>query len=139
MKQQAKREADVVSSTRRLDRIRSSWRAPPEITQPPNLPFIYCIFNSEHSIESRLGWPRRHPAPEDREQGAWGGDPGDGWRTQLLSYPEPHYYQLFCYIYQARNLMSNHIQTFQGRRGHLFSPSPSMWPPSSIKDVARRG
>lgn len=129
----------MVSSTRRLDRIRSSWRAPPEITQPPNLPFIYCIFNSEHSIESRLGWPRRHPAPEGREQGAWGGDPGGGWQTQLLSYPEPHYYQLFCYIYQARNLMSNHIQTFQGRRGHLFSPSPSMWPPSSIKDVARRG
>ncbi|XP_078005284.1 fer-1-like protein 5 [Phascolarctos cinereus] len=25
---------------------------------------------------------------------------------------EPQYYQLFCYIYQARNLMSNHIQTF---------------------------
>ncbi|XP_061067067.1 fer-1-like protein 5 [Eubalaena glacialis] len=71
MKQQAKREVDMVSSTRRLDRIRSSWRAPPEITQPPNLPFIYCIFN------------------------------------------KPHYYQLFCYIYQARNLMSNHIQTFQ--------------------------
>lgn len=30
-------------------------------------------------------------------------------------YPEPHYYQLFCYIYQARNLMSNQILTFQGR------------------------
>uniref|UniRef100_A0A8C7BKZ9 Fer-1 like family member 5 n=1 Tax=Neovison vison TaxID=452646 RepID=A0A8C7BKZ9_NEOVI len=26
---------------------------------------------------------------------------------------KPHYYQLFCYIYQARNLMSNQIQTFQ--------------------------
>ncbi|XP_036606427.1 fer-1-like protein 5 [Trichosurus vulpecula] len=25
---------------------------------------------------------------------------------------KPQYYQLFCYIYQARNLMSNHIQTF---------------------------
>lgn len=30
-------------------------------------------------------------------------------------YPEPHYYQLFCYIYQARNLMYNQILTFQGR------------------------
>ncbi|XP_069849711.1 fer-1-like protein 5 [Dipodomys merriami] len=27
---------------------------------------------------------------------------------------KPHYYQLFCYIYQARNLRSNHILTFQG-------------------------
>ncbi|XP_054441637.1 fer-1-like protein 5 [Pteronotus mesoamericanus] len=27
---------------------------------------------------------------------------------------KPHYYQLFCYIYQARNLMANQIQTFQG-------------------------
>ncbi|ELR59346.1 Fer-1-like protein 5 [Bos mutus] len=27
---------------------------------------------------------------------------------------KPHYYQLFCYIYQARNLMSSHVQTFQG-------------------------
>ncbi|KAM4867839.1 fer-1-like protein 5 [Thomomys bottae] len=26
---------------------------------------------------------------------------------------KPHYYQLFCYIYQARNLRSNHILTFQ--------------------------
>ncbi|XP_072489906.1 fer-1-like protein 5 isoform X2 [Notamacropus eugenii] len=25
---------------------------------------------------------------------------------------KPQYYQLFCYIYQARNLMSNHVQTF---------------------------
>uniref|UniRef100_A0A8C6QPE9 Fer-1 like family member 5 n=1 Tax=Nannospalax galili TaxID=1026970 RepID=A0A8C6QPE9_NANGA len=27
---------------------------------------------------------------------------------------KPHYYQLFCYIYQARNLISNQILTFQG-------------------------
>uniref|UniRef100_A0A8D1A3V6 Fer-1 like family member 5 n=2 Tax=Sus scrofa TaxID=9823 RepID=A0A8D1A3V6_PIG len=72
MKEQARKEADMASSIRRLDRIRSSWRAPPEMTQPPTLPFIYYIFN------------------------------------------KPHYYQLFCYIYQARNLMSNQIQTFQG-------------------------
>uniref|UniRef100_A0A8B9YVB8 Fer-1 like family member 5 n=1 Tax=Bos mutus grunniens TaxID=30521 RepID=A0A8B9YVB8_BOSMU len=64
--------ADMVSSTRRLDRIMSSRRAPPGITQTPSLPFIYCVFN------------------------------------------KPHYYQLFCYIYQARNLMSSHVQTFQG-------------------------
>ncbi|GAB1284876.1 Fer-1-like protein 5 [Apodemus speciosus] len=28
---------------------------------------------------------------------------------------KPHYYQLFCYIYQARNLMYNQILTFQGQ------------------------
>ncbi|XP_024427595.2 fer-1-like protein 5 [Desmodus rotundus] len=27
---------------------------------------------------------------------------------------KPHYYQLFCYIYQARNLTATQIQTFQG-------------------------
>nr|XP_020762001.1 fer-1-like protein 5 [Odocoileus virginianus texanus] len=72
MKEQAKREVDTVSSTRRLDSLRRVWRAPPAVTQTPNLPFIYCVFN------------------------------------------KPHYYQLFCYIYQARNLMSSHVQTFQG-------------------------
>ncbi|XP_045139771.1 fer-1-like protein 5 [Echinops telfairi] len=29
------------------------------------------------------------------------------------TFNKPHYYQLFCYIYQARNLMPNQIQTFQ--------------------------
>ncbi|XP_072807511.1 fer-1-like protein 5 isoform X3 [Vicugna pacos] len=72
LEQQTEREVNKVSSSRTLGRIRSSQRAPAEITQPPNLPFIYCVFN------------------------------------------RPHYYQLFCYIYQARNLMSNQIQTFQG-------------------------
>nr|KAF6301287.1 fer-1 like family member 5 [Pipistrellus kuhlii] len=28
-------------------------------------------------------------------------------------FSKPHYYQLFCYIYQARNLLGNRIQTFQ--------------------------
>ncbi|KAJ1078187.1 hypothetical protein K5549_011514 [Capra hircus] len=32
----------------------------------------------------------------------------------LLEGSLPHYYQLFCYIYQARNLMSSRVQTFQG-------------------------
>lgn len=58
MKEQARKEADMASSIRRLDRIRSSWRAPPEMTQPPTLPFIYYIFNSEHSADGLLGWPR---------------------------------------------------------------------------------
>lgn len=42
-------------------------------------------------------------------------------------YPEPHYYQLFCYIYRARNLMYNQILTFQGRNApcHVaLSPIP---------------
>ncbi|XP_070933426.1 fer-1-like protein 5 isoform X6 [Macaca nemestrina] len=30
------------------------------------------------------------------------------------TFNKPHYYQLFCYIYQARNLVSNQILTFQG-------------------------
>ncbi|XP_054963622.1 fer-1-like protein 5 isoform X4 [Pan paniscus] len=29
------------------------------------------------------------------------------------TFNKPHYYQLFCYIYQARNLVSNQILTFQ--------------------------
>lgn len=38
-----------------------------------------------------------------------------------LLYPEPHYYQLFCYIYQARNSVSNQILTFQGRKDPCHS------------------
>uniref|UniRef100_A0A8C9ANG7 Fer-1 like family member 5 n=1 Tax=Prolemur simus TaxID=1328070 RepID=A0A8C9ANG7_PROSS len=65
LKQHAKKEEENKSWM-------GSMRRMPEDTRPPNMPFIYCIFN------------------------------------------KPHYYQLFCYIYQARNLMSNHILTFQG-------------------------
>ncbi|XP_012666478.1 fer-1-like protein 5 [Otolemur garnettii] len=50
----------------------TSWRHVPEDTRPPDMPFIYYIFN------------------------------------------KPHYYQLFCYIYKARNLTSNQLPTFQG-------------------------
>lgn len=32
-----------------------SWRSAAEDTQPPHLPLIYCVFDSEHSIESRPG------------------------------------------------------------------------------------
>lgn len=62
----------MVSSTRRLDRIMSSRRAPPGITQMPSLPFIYCIFNRERAA-SLPGWPQMPPVPEGREQGAWVG------------------------------------------------------------------
>ena len=57
----------MVSSTRRLDRIMSSRRAPPGITQTPSLPFIYCVFNSER--ESAWAAPE---APSARGQGAGG-------------------------------------------------------------------
>lgn len=61
----------------------------------------------------------------------------------LLSYPGPHYYQLFCYIYQARNIMSNQFQTSQGRQQASLFPhalgGPMMWPPSSIKNMTRKG
>lgn len=61
----------------------------------------------------------------------------------LLSYPGPHYYQLFCYIYQARNIMSNQFQTSQGRQQAFLFPhalgGPMMWPPSSIKNDKKGG
>uniref|UniRef100_A0A5F8H5D9 C2 domain-containing protein n=1 Tax=Monodelphis domestica TaxID=13616 RepID=A0A5F8H5D9_MONDO len=34
--------------------------------------------------------------------------------TPFFLFYKPQYYQLLCYIYQARNLMSNHDQTFSG-------------------------
>lgn len=36
-----------------------SWRPAAEDTQTPHLPFIYCIFNSEHLVESQPEWPLR--------------------------------------------------------------------------------
>lgn len=56
-------------------------------------------------------------------------------------YPEPHYYQLFCYIYRARNLMYNQILTFQGRNApcpSALSPIPqglATHPPTSVINV----
>lgn len=69
----------------------------------------------------------------------WGSQ--GNWWTQLLSYPEPHYYQLFCYIYQARNLMSNQIQTFQGRHRHCLPPCPGFpgAPQCSYQQYKSRG
>ncbi|XP_062933805.1 fer-1-like protein 5 [Cynocephalus volans] len=67
LKHHAEKEVDEKSRS-----WRDSWRAAPEDTRPPNMPFIYCVFN------------------------------------------KPHYYQLLCYIYQARNLKSSQILTFQG-------------------------
>ncbi|XP_008698654.2 fer-1-like protein 5 [Ursus maritimus] len=56
-------------------------------------------------------------APNKAIRSSWRPAPED---TQLRDLPfiycifnKPHYYQLFCYIYQARNLMSNQIQTFR--------------------------
>ncbi|XP_064428635.1 fer-1-like protein 5 [Mirounga angustirostris] len=56
-------------------------------------------------------------APDKTIRSSWRPAPEE---TQLHDLPfiycifnKPHYYQLFCYIYQARNLMSNQIQTFQ--------------------------
>ncbi|XP_021565491.1 fer-1-like protein 5, partial [Carlito syrichta] len=69
LKHHARKEEDSKTRSWGLD----TWfrRLDPGDTRPPNMPFIYCIFN------------------------------------------KPHYYQLFCYIYQARNLMTNQILTFQ--------------------------
>ncbi|KAK2508564.1 hypothetical protein MC885_016404, partial [Smutsia gigantea] len=68
LKEQTKKQEDQVLSRGLKKFFRDPCRPAPEDIQPPDLPFIYCIFN------------------------------------------QPHYYQLFCYIYQARNLMSNQIQ-----------------------------
>lgn len=54
------------------------------------------------------------PGPEKREKGGAYEELGQKMNKASL-YPEPHYYQLFCYIYQARNLMYNQILTFQSR------------------------
>lgn len=54
------------------------------------------------------------PGPEKREKGGAHEELGQEMNEASL-YPEPHYYQLFCYIYQARNLMYNQILTFQSR------------------------
>nr|KAF6429354.1 fer-1 like family member 5 [Molossus molossus] len=70
-KQQAEKEENRAPSRGLSKTFRLSQGPSLESTQPPNLPFIYCIFD------------------------------------------KPYYYQLFCYIYQARNLMANQIQTFQ--------------------------
>ncbi|XP_062065881.1 fer-1-like protein 5 isoform X1 [Lepus europaeus] len=62
---------------------------------------------------------------EEEKPGVWG-QFRDSWRERpeeplpanmpfiycLIN--KPHYYQLLCYIYQARNLLSNQILTFQG-------------------------
>lgn len=59
----------MVSSTRRLDRIMSSRRAPPGITQTPSLPFIYCVFNSERAARVCLGGPRGPQCPRAGSRG----------------------------------------------------------------------
>ena len=59
----------MVSSTRRLDRIMSSRRAPPGITQTPSLPFIYCVFNSERAARVCLGGPRGPRCPRAGSRG----------------------------------------------------------------------
>ena len=71
------------------------------------------------------------PEASTRGQGVgtgWGQSEGAagvlGQVTGMASLsPEPHYYQLFCYIYQARNLVSNQILTFQGRWQAALSPA----------------
>nr|XP_020021559.1 fer-1-like protein 5 [Castor canadensis] len=71
-------------------------------------------------LEGSLAMEQNHHAKKEGEKktGFWKFAQED---TQLPTMPfiyyilnKPHYYQLFCYIYQARNLMSNQILTFQG-------------------------
>lgn len=58
----------------RWSQFRDSWRERPMEARPPNMPFIYCLINSEHYPECLPGWPQR-PGPEGNEEEL--GDPGD--------------------------------------------------------------
>lgn len=57
LKQQAEKEESRTSSRGMSKTFRDAWRPAPENTKPPHLPFIYCVFNSEHLIESQSGCP----------------------------------------------------------------------------------
>lgn len=59
LKEQTEKEVDRAPSRSLSKRLGDAWRPAPEDIQLPNLPFIYCIFDSEHLIESLLGWPQR--------------------------------------------------------------------------------
>ncbi|XP_011812036.1 PREDICTED: fer-1-like protein 5 [Colobus angolensis palliatus] len=58
------------------------------------------------------------PWPWGLDRQFWDPQRQDAWPPNMpfiyCTFNKPHYYQLFCYIYQARNLVSNHILTFQG-------------------------
>lgn len=56
LKQQAEKEENRAPSRGLSKTFRLSWRPAPEDTQPPDLPFIYCVFDSEHLTESPPGW-----------------------------------------------------------------------------------
>lgn len=57
LNQQAEKEEDKTPSRGLSKTFTDSWRSAAEDTQTPHLPLIYCIFDSEHSIESRPGCP----------------------------------------------------------------------------------
>lgn len=58
LKQKAEEKEIRMSSQDVGKSYMDSWRPAAEDTQPPHLPFIYCVFNSEHLIESLPGWQR---------------------------------------------------------------------------------
>ncbi|XP_040849283.1 fer-1-like protein 5 [Ochotona curzoniae] len=83
---------------------------------------IASIFLLEGSLGKDL---KNSYKKEDEKLGRWS-QFRDSWRERPMEarppnmpfiyclINKPHYYQLFCYIYQARNLLSNQILTFQG-------------------------
>uniref|UniRef100_A0AAA9TD28 Fer-1 like family member 5 n=1 Tax=Bos taurus TaxID=9913 RepID=A0AAA9TD28_BOVIN len=87
---------------------------------PNKVKGIAPIFLLEGSLV-KPQWSRGLPPatlPPEPGHTWWGRQP-EMPRTPSLPFiycvfNKPHYYQLFCYIYQARNLMSSHVQTFQG-------------------------
>lgn len=67
LKEQANKEENRMLSQGPNKSFMSFWRTAPQDTHPLDLPFIYCIFNSEH-LRLSLGGPRGL-ASEGREWG----------------------------------------------------------------------
>ncbi|EPQ05238.1 Fer-1-like protein 5 [Myotis brandtii] len=78
-----KRQEENRPPSRGLSRtLRGSWKPAPEDTPPPpHLPFIYCIFNSEHFSESRAWVVSEAPYLRAGRGEGWGGVPGAGDRV----------------------------------------------------------
>ncbi|XP_076990834.1 fer-1-like protein 5 [Tamandua tetradactyla] len=86
------------------------------------------IFLLEGSLDLDLKQQAKKKEREEQPASflSWSRLSSDFWKRALQSarppdlpfiycaFSKPHYYQLFCYVYQARNLMSHRILTFQG-------------------------
>lgn len=78
-----KRQEENRPPSRGLSRtLRGPWKPAPEDTPPPpHLPFIYCIFNSEHFSDSRAWVVSEAPYLREGRGEGWGGVLGAGDRV----------------------------------------------------------